>query len=72
MSAITGRSSRRNGDGKLFALLYVRLDPEVKAQADRAADTLGISLARYISTLIEANDPAHSERPPGAQLELSA
>ena len=72
MSAITGRSSRPNGEGKLFALLYVRLDPEIKTRADRAADTLGISLARYISMLIEADDRVRSDRPPGAQLELSA
>jgi hypothetical protein len=71
MAAIAGRR-RRVSTGGVHALLQGRVDPAIKERADRGAAARGVSIARYLEILIEADQLADSYVEPGAceQLDL--
>lgn len=67
MAAIAGRN-RRPSTGGNHALLQARVDPEVRELAHRGAAARGVSVARYIESLIREDkiaaeyDPADDDQ----------
>jgi hypothetical protein len=71
MAAIAGRR-RRASTGGVHVLLQGRVDPAIKAKADRGAAARGVSIARYLEILIEGDAVAddYVEPDPSGQLDL--
>lgn len=55
VSAIKGRR-RRESDDKPKVLIQAWLEPEHRAKVRLAADSAGISIARYLAALIERDE----------------
>lgn len=67
--AMTPGRTRRRSTGGVNALIQARVDLEVKALADKCAAAAGLSIARYVETLIQADAVARGFAPQPAELE---
>ena len=56
--------------GGLHVLLQGRVDPAIKARADRGAAVRGVSIARYLEILIEGDELADTYAAPGDSEQL--
>ncbi len=56
MSAVKGRAKRIHVQGSKPVLLQGRVDEEIRAKANRAADAAGIALAAYMQALIDRDE----------------
>ncbi|MEU8378292.1 hypothetical protein [Streptosporangium sp. NPDC048865] len=72
MAAISGRTRRASGSGE--KLLQGRVGLDIHARAHRGAAARGVSIARYLEMLVEADELADTYVEPETldQLGLSA